>query len=332
MVMKSPVVRKTISSVVDKNTDTLLGQKIEDSGHRFRLGSVIGSGTYGQLRQGFNLNNNNQLVAIKLENKRHSQLDTEYRFYKEINDRIRAKDPNLKITDGFARIDYFCHWRQYKVLVFEMLGRNLGEAFVACGQQFTLKTVVYIFLQLLQRIETVHTIGIVHRDIKPENFVLGCPGTRLQNCIHIIDFGLAAFYINPDTKRHIEMQKKDSLLGTARYISINGHLGKELSRRDDLESIGYLMMYFVKQGKLPWSGLKAPTDKDRFEMICECKRATPIETLCNGYPEQFAEYLRKVRCLRFKQTPDYTSLKNIFIKLFHREGCDDDGQYDWNSI
>ena len=127
------------------------------------------------------------------------------------------------------------------------------------------------------------------------------------------------------------MKSDRPLTGTARYMSINSHLGKEQSRRDDLESIGYMMLYFLRQGKLPWSGLKADSLKQRYAKICLVKRATPIETLCYGYPEQFAQYFRIVRTMDFEEKPDYKKLKTLFIKLFLKERLEDDGLYDWNA-
>ena len=116
------------------------------------------------------------------------------------------------------------------------------------------------------------------------------------NLVYIIDFGLAKKYRDARTHTHIPYRENKNLTGTARYASINTHLGIEQSRRDDMESLGYILMYFVT-GTLPWQGLKADTLKERYQKIGDTKRATPIEVLCEGYPEELATYLRYVRRL-----------------------------------
>lgn len=110
-------------------------------------------------------------------------------------------------------------------------------------------------------------------------------------------------------------------------MSINCHLGKELSRRDDLEAAGYIFMYFLK-GELPWQGLKADTLKERYRLIGETKRTVPIEVLTADSPEEFATYLRYVRRLDFYENPDYDYLKKLFMDLFERHYIDD-GEFDW---
>ncbi|CAO3592764.1 unnamed protein product [Absidia cylindrospora] len=144
----------------------------------------------------------------------------------------------------------------------------------------------------------------------------------------MIDYGMAKHYRDPKTKQHIPYRERKSLSGTARYMSINTHLGREQSRRDDLESLGHVFMYFLR-GSLPWQGLKAATNKQKYEKIGEKKQSTPIKELCGSYPEEFGVYLQYVRKLGFEETPDYEFLRELFNKVLRNNNETDDGVYDW---
>jgi len=167
--------------------------------------------------------------------------------------------------------------------------------------------------QMLSRVQTIHEKNLIYRDIKPDNFLIGKPGTKTANVIHVVDFGMAKQYRDPKTKQHIPYRERKSLSGTARYMSINTHLGREQSRRDDLEALGHVFMYFLRGG-LPWQGLKAATNKQKYEKIGEKKQTTAIKDLCAGFPEQFEKYLSYVRGLGFEDEPDYNYLRGLFTE------------------
>jgi casein kinase 1 len=142
---------------------------------------------------------------------------------------------------------------------------------------------------------------------------------------------MAKQYRDPKTKQHIPYRERKSLSGTARYMSINTHLGREQSRRDDLEALGHVFMYFLRGG-LPWQGLKAATNKQKYEKIGEKKQTTPIKELCEGFPEQFNQYLTYVRNLGFEDTPDYDYLRELFTQALKDTGGVEDGEYDWMKV
>jgi casein kinase 1 len=180
-------------------------------------------------------------------------------------------------------------------------------------------------------VQTIHEKNLIYRDIKPDNFLIGRPGTKASNVIHVVDFGMAKQYRDPKTKQHIPYRERKSLSGTARYMSINTHLGREQSRRDDLEALGHVFMYFLRGG-LPWQGLKAATNKQKYEKIGEKKQTTLIKDLCEGFPEEFNKYLTYVRNLGFEDTPDYDYLRELFTQALKNTGEVEDGEYDWMKI
>lgn len=262
----------------------------------------------------------NELVAVKLEHKatKAPQLPLEYRFIKMIGP-----------TEGFPRIIKIDECAGiYHAMVMELLGPSLEEVFNICERRLSLKAVLYLSLQLLARFQTLHSKNIIYRDVKPENFLLGRQGMDNENVVHIIDYGLAKEYINPETGMHIPFRSQKGAIGTARYMSVNTHMGKEQSRRDDLESLGYVIIYLMR-GSLPWQGLPATDHRERMKKIGDMKKRLPIEEICEKCPEEFANYLRYVRHLDFYDAPDYDYLRKLFFDLFVNNRYLDDGMYDW---
>ncbi|KAL4251747.1 protein kinase superfamily protein [Abortiporus biennis] len=290
-------------------------------GVHYRVGKKIGEGSFGVIFEGTNLLNS-QSVAIKFEPRKAEapQLRDECRSY-----RILAGCP------GIPQIYHFGQEGLHNILVIDLLGPSLEDLFDMCGRKFSIKTVCMAARQMITRVQTIHDKNLIYRDIKPDNFLIGRPGTKNANVIHIVDFGMAKQYRDPKTKQHIPYRERKSLSGTARYMSINTHLGREQSRRDDLESLGHVFMYFLR-GSLPWQGLKAATNKQKYEKIGEKKQTTPIKELCEGYPEEFAIYLNYVRKLGFEETPDYDFLRELFAKVLKNNGDVEDGVYDWNLL
>ena len=227
---------------------------------------------------------------------------------------------------GIPSVRWYGVEGDYNVMVIDLLGKSLEDLFNDIGRRFSLKSTLMLADMLICRLEIVHTKCYIHRDIKPDNFLMG-RGSR-RHMVYVIDFGLAKLFRDPRTHRHIPYREGKNLTGTARYASINTHMGIEQSRRDDLESLGYVLMYFLR-GSLPWQGLKAHTKKQKYEKILERKISTSTDMLCKGFPPEFRSYFDHVRALRFDDRPDYDYLKRLFRELFFRKGYSYDNAFDW---
>ena len=256
-------------------------------GRRFNIILKIGQGSFGEIYKGVNTATSED-VAIKLEvqGSKHPQLVREAKIYKTLQGIIGI--PSLK-WDGIDST--------YNVMVIELLGKSLENLLNVCSRRFTMKTVLMLADQLLSRLEILHAKCYIHRDIKPDNFLMG-RGAR-KNTLYIIDFGLSKVYMDPRTRRHVPYKEGKNLTGTARYASVGAHLGQESSRKDDLQSLGYMLIYFLR-GTLPWQGIKATNKKEKYLLIMEKKRSTSIEVLCKGFPSEFRAYFDHVKSLRFE--------------------------------
>ena len=213
----------------------------------------------------------------------------------------------------------------------QLLGKSLEQIFeqLLHKEKMSIKCVCNLSLQMIEILEQIHNKNIIHRDIKPSNFLMGNNPNILNN-LYLIDFGLATKYRESINNNHYEMKKEKKLIGTVRFASVNAMNGISQSRRDDLESVGYVLIYFLK-GKLPWQNILIKNKEERYEKIKEIKNNIDIKTLCSDLPEEISEYISYVKNLKYEEDPNYNFIKGLFKNLLNKFGYKFDYTYDWDN-
>ena len=266
--------------------------KVSDS---LKIIDYVGAGSFGNVYIG--IDHFNRMVAVKVEdlNSKHSKIEKEYKIYKHMK--------KYFIKEGLPQVYCLIKTPKYNIMLMELLGQSLEDLYEEQRELFEFNNILHIGYSILCMLECFHLGGYVHRDVKPSNFLLGIN----KPDIYMVDFGLSKKYIHSGI--HINPSNDHSLVGTARYASIYLHNGLEPSRRDDLISLGYMLIFFVKQ-RLPWQGVAR--NKDFLEHVGRIKESISIEQLCYNIDPLFNQYLTYCYSLQFDQQPDYDYLKNLF--------------------
>lgn len=292
--------------------------------NRYKLLKKLGSGSFGNVYKCLDIEKNSYL-AIKVENKKNEKkrLGYEIGIYKDLNMNLNHK--YVLLTSNIPKIHWYGSDENYNYLVLDNLGMSLDTLFMKHQFSFSLKTIIMLAIDLITLIENLHNNHILHRDLKPDNILIG--NTGKENILYLVDFGLSKKYIN--NGEHIESKKNKGLIGSMRYASIRNHKGYEQSRRDELESIGYILLYFLKNGNLVWNGLPASDKNDKCNKILQVKKNNKLIDLCCGIPDEFRLLIAYARKLKFDTKPNYQYLKSLFYKLLMTQGYQYDKKYDW---
>ena len=278
---------------------------------------LLGKGSFGKIYAGINKTTGEE-IAIKLEplNTEQPQLIYEYKIYKYLQNGF-----------GIPKVYECSKDKKFTILIMDLLGDSLEKKFNQCNRKFSLLTVLMIMEQLVSRIEFIHSKNLLHRDIKPDNFLVG-RGNK-SNIIYAIDFGLSKKYRDSKSGLHIPYRDGKSLTGTARYASINTHLGIEQSRRDDIEALGYIMVYFLR-GSLPWQGMIINDPKKKYDKIKKLKYDIKLEDLCAGLPKECIKFIQYARDMKFEDRPDYSYLRGLLRKAAKNNNLHFDyNKFDW---
>ena len=270
---------------------------------KYKVKKKIGEGAFGDVYLGQSISNN-AYVAIKTE-------------LRKIIKPILESEAFLLYSiagPGIPEVKSFGKTKKYNILVEPLLGKSLFDIFAENHKTMSLPDVCLIGKQVIDRIQWVHSKNIVHRDIKPDNFLIG---RNDPNVLYLIDFGLSKKFRSTTTGKHIRFGFTGKLTGTVRFASANALRGGEQSRRDDIESIGYMLIYFLKK-RLPWQSITGNKKIERYLKIYKMKKNIAPEKLCEGLPPEMAQFINYAKNLEFEQEPDYKYLNKLFDNVLKR--------------
>ena len=280
---------------------------------KYTLLKNIGGGAFGTVFLGLNVLTREN-VAIKIEERNNPKSALE----KEAYILYLLKGPGLPDVISFGRT------KRYNILIERLLGRSLYQLYNDMNKKFTLKDICMIAIQILERLEYIHSKNYIHRDIKPHNFLVS---PKNEGLIYIIDFGLSKKY-KSERGKHVKFSFTKHITGTPRFCSYNAMRGVEQSRRDDLESLSYLILYFFL-GALPWQGLKITSQKQRFKEIAKMKKNMNLKNICKDCPNEILLFCIYTRRIGFTENPNYNYMKNLFKSILDKNGFINDQKFSW---
>ena len=287
--------------------------------NKYKLIKKIRRGSQAQIYLGENIKTFEQ-YAIKIEKNKSENCLLKNEIYM-----LGNLQNNSQKNMGIVEMITCAKYKDYLILVEKLLGKSLEILFLDLSKKFTILDICQIALQCIDRIEYVHSKGIIHCDIKPENFVIGLDD---PNVIYLIDFGLGQKYISLKTGKHIEFLFTGYMTGTARYASRNALRGKRLSRRDDIESFMYMILYFLAK-KLPWQGLKAKNVGEKYKKIYNYKKEFNYKSFCKNYPKEITKLLEYVYSLAFTEKPLYEYIRESFHKILEQNNLFKKDFFSW---
>ncbi|GMQ00644.1 hypothetical protein CsSME_00047645 [Camellia sinensis var. sinensis] len=279
----------------------------------YKIDRKLGKGGFGQVFVGRRVSGGNDRttgpgaveVALKFEHRNSKGCNYGPPYEWQVYNTLGG-------SHGVPRVHYKGKQGDYYVMVMDMLGPSLWDVWNSSGQSMSSEMVACIAVESLSILEKMHSRGYVHGDVKPENFLLGQPSTSQEKKLFLVDLGLATKWRDSSNGQHVDYdQRPDMFRGTVRYASVHAHLGRTASRRDDLESLAYTLIFLLR-GRLPWQGYQG--DNKSF-LVCKKKMATSPEILCCFCPAPLKQFLEIVVNMKFDEEPNYSKLISLFEGL-----------------